>query len=410
MNAILPVRGGVRGGIAPRGRPLFALRPDSGLLPVGTEFTRVGEAWSNALVSTDTISEFAEDVPVIANGRLEIAGQSTSIAPYSSTPYTNWTLNSATRTLDDTEYFGRFTDSAVVASAGAAWNRIHVSVIGGVTSGTTYAGTDLYKVGTSGLARFVASVGGNDSAIAGTPGSLSAVATLAGTMTVVNDTALGGGFYQLDWTWTPNATGASTVGLGPNSATIGENITVISQWMKAAASAWPYIETGATAVTRYEDRITVPTSATAQWGVIRLRRESAVPSGAFPRPMEFNSGDTEDRITIYISPGSQKFNFAAFDGNVQQAIADSLVGITPGAWHVLGWAFDVATNRLKIREASGSWQSDQDGTFVQPNVLGVGCIPTASGSALGGSISDFEVYSGYADNSIIDAAMARLAA
>jgi hypothetical protein len=180
--------------------------------------------------------------------------QRTNLQLNSNTPFTTWTVVTATKTAAPSNFLG-FTDGCEVASQGATWNRIQ-GLPFSWTSGVVYSWTAYVKAGIGGQIAIVLrdNIAATETRIVGAlSGALTITTSLAGAATYTGSLAVQGG-YIITGTFTPNATTISGLfGVGPNSATIGDSVIVYAGQFEAGAFPTSHIITAGSAVTRSQD-------------------------------------------------------------------------------------------------------------------------------------------------------------
>jgi hypothetical protein len=217
--------------------------------------------------------------------------------------------------------FGAF-PGVSIAGQGAAWNRIAQNH--SFTYGTTYAGKVILKAGTSGRARisFFDTTSSTSSDARGVIGSIAAAISAAGTITILGEYAWGDGYEVVDFTFTPNFTGAGSIGIGPDSAVVGETVELYyCQLEEGAAPSSPIITSGST-VTRAADVATVDLSGYDLSGGYSIVAKVLVPYAsrtAFVRVVQLDNGDNDNRHTIFIDTGGDTYGVSQFDDNASQA-------------------------------------------------------------------------------------------
>jgi hypothetical protein len=138
-----------------------------------------------------------------------------------------------------------------IDSQGASWHRVQNAE--NVTSGTIYSATLIYEdSGTSGKLRIILrnDDGATESAISGSIGSVSVSASTSGSVSIISETEIAEGVYQLLFTYTPNFTGSFRYGVGADSSTIGETVVVLASQFEEASAPSRLIVTSGTALNR----------------------------------------------------------------------------------------------------------------------------------------------------------------
>ena len=202
------------------------------------------------------LSKYLADAPV---GRqragLLVEEQRTNLV--TSSDATGWTVAVASATNNTETTLGAFT-GAVVSSNGADWHRHRPANIT-VASGTTYVVTLFYEYGTSGnvLLNFRNGVGATESRITGAWGSLATPYQNAGTLTILEKTALPQNVKKVVARFVPNFSGNFEIGIGPNSNTSGETVIAYAAQCEQASFGTSYIKTTGSTATRSVDVATL---------------------------------------------------------------------------------------------------------------------------------------------------------
>ncbi|NIZ63088.1 hypothetical protein DL239_19150 [Sedimentitalea sp. CY04] len=175
------------------------------------------------------------------------------------------------------------------ASGGETWHRTNVST-GGWTAAKPIRIKVWYVSGSSGQAIIVMrnSTASVESALTGTTGNLAPSVSTAGAITdVVNSTI--GAVHVVEFTVTPsdNAT-SGTLGIGPYSATTGDDIIVLGAQVEASTEASSLILSNGAETTRQADQIILN-----DW------------SGVYDLEIRYADSPTETRSGITLAPGHQ---------------------------------------------------------------------------------------------------------
>ena len=187
----------------------------------------------------------------------------------------DWDADNATVTDLTDNFMGAF-PGVLVASQGSVFNRLKAPRPS-VTSGTTYSTAVFIKEGTSGRCRitFRNGDGGTESLVLGAFGSMAVSLENAGAITLVDEQSVPGGTI-LYMTFVPNFTNASlNIGVGPDSSTVGEDITAYFMQFEASSVSSSPILTGSTA--RAADDLRIP-AAVMQAAILAATGSSAMPA------------------------------------------------------------------------------------------------------------------------------------
>ena len=220
----------------------------------------------------------------------------------------DWDADNVTVTDLTDNFMGAF-PGVLVASQGSVFNRLKAPRPS-VTSGTTYSTAVFIKEGTSGRCRitFRNSDGGTESRVLGAFGSMAVSLENAGAITLVDEQSVPGGTI-LYMTFVPNFTNASlNIGVGPDSSTVGEDITAYFMQFEASSVSSSPILTGSTA--RAADDLRIP-AAVMQAAILAATGSSAMPDAI--------SIAVKGRMTYAdenLNPQSEFFRYV-LDGNNQ---------------------------------------------------------------------------------------------
>ncbi|WP_297580674.1 hypothetical protein [Roseibium sp.] len=153
-----------------------------------------------------------------------------------SRPQTGFTLDTFTGTNLPAE--GLFEEPMRVASQGATWNRAGRPFTW-VAGDPVYL-TFQYAAGTSGEVRLTirSSDSATETKIRGTVGSVVNDETSFGTVDYFKEYALPNGHYLLLVKFTPDANAAGSIGLGPNSSTVGEDVVFYAGQIRDQGFGW----------------------------------------------------------------------------------------------------------------------------------------------------------------------------
>lgn len=219
-------------------------------------FTRSSEGLY--LDSSGLFETFLPDEPRLGDRGLLVEPEVTNLVPYSDASPVTWSNVSATLTSASlTDEMGLFT-GLTVTSNGATWHRAHGGFVE-FSSGTTYTATFYYKEGSSGncgITLFSSTPSVYVSAV-GPAGALS-LGSDVGTSgaTILENESLASGVYRATIVFTLTATVTSQgMGIGPHTATAGEDIIVLGCQIAASDRLTSYIRTNGAPVTRPKDTL-----------------------------------------------------------------------------------------------------------------------------------------------------------
>lgn len=190
----------------------------------GSGFSRASAAYDQRLADPLTIDSYATDAARLRGDGLLIGPAATRLTINPQNPQA-WSNNSAT--LTNLAVDGQWSPVRV-ASGGQNWHSILLSSITTV-SGTSVSFRVRYKVGSSGLFRVVMynSDAATTSTVEGGAGALAANSSAFGAMSNVKNTNLGGGLYEIEATFTPNASVSNVrMQMGPSTATTGQYVDI----------------------------------------------------------------------------------------------------------------------------------------------------------------------------------------
>ena len=217
----------------------------------GSEFTKsflstVSPGWTFGRASSQTYEKSDGTLGTVTSGNpaftysggtaqgVLLEGARTALNAYGSDPR-SWLKNTTSTNYTTTE-LGVFALGTREASAGHSAHRAYANV--SLVSGTSYAVTVYYMAGTSGKARLVIDQHMSPYTYSGYVGTIGSTLTkyeTAGTVTNEAYIDVGGGVWRLQYVFTPNATGTHSIGIGPYSATVGEDIIALGAQIEAGA-------------------------------------------------------------------------------------------------------------------------------------------------------------------------------
>lgn len=164
-----------------------------------------------------------------------------------------WTDSGSTSINLSLGHLGGHFNGVQVASGGAVWNRVQSSLVS-LTATSLYYVTFWYKVGTSGRVRMVMRgvTSTNETRLAGTVGNVMVLTETAGTVSdIIQRQVSTDGIYQYSFGFIAGATESYQPGLGPDSATVGENVICLGCQVESGSFTTSLIKTTGSAATRY---------------------------------------------------------------------------------------------------------------------------------------------------------------
>lgn len=226
-----------------------------GRLPGWISVQRAGPAlfWSEtgALVRAETNQPcFAHDPVTLAPRGLMLRPAQTNLLAHSDARFgVGWSDVAVTCQNLSLNALGMF-DGVHVASSGVRWARLTHDALPDVTAGQSYTFTLLYRAGTSGRIRCIFRTStGLESRLAGAIGGpLADLGAAAGVMQVASDVVLSDGMTRmLHVSFTAAASGQLSIGIGPDSPTDGETITLLAAQFEQAPYSGLILTQGAPA-------------------------------------------------------------------------------------------------------------------------------------------------------------------
>lgn len=315
-------------------------------VPITDILTVTRSTTKNVFNSSGELESVAIDTPAFDHDPVTFAPlgllveeQRTNICPRSGTPFTNWTVLSASKSAAGSNFLGYFTDGAIISSTGAVWNGLTVSGISW-SSGVVLSWSLFVKSGTSNKVRvYLIASSGVESVLEGTlGGALTSVDATAGVITYTSNIAVDGG-YIYNGTFTPNTTTAGgKVIITPASAVSGETVIFYGFQLEAGAFPTSFISTTTGAVTRGADSVINNASNVipfADWynqveGTVYVDFEiKPILSGSFPRIVSIDNTATSEMISIQQRNTGTGLKFEVVDGGSGQvsiSITNALVG------------------------------------------------------------------------------------
>ena len=260
----------------PSGRVDFGTVTDSSFIrsSTGTYLDRFGVINTRAANEARTNQHTFDGTSFAKAGMLVEEGSAQLLTDPIAT-VADWDADNVTVTDLTDNFMGAF-PGVLVASQGSVFNRLKAPRPS-VTSGTTYSTAVFIKEGTSGRCRitFRNSDGGTESRVLGAFGSMAVSLENAGAITLVDEQSVPGGTI-LYMTFVPNFTNASlNIGVGPDSSTVGEDITAYFMQFEASSVSSSPILTGSTA--RAADDLRIP-AAVMQAAILAATGSSAMPA------------------------------------------------------------------------------------------------------------------------------------
>lgn len=163
------------------------------------------------------------------------------LSQYPATPFTDGVETGTIKSLQPGTFLGVFTDAARVASTGILSSLTHLGQTTTLLADTDYNFTIIYEGGTSGQARILVVGGGGGSRWGGPVGALVAQEFANGTMSNVVQEQFGD-VHVIKGTFTPtNSNSNFAVGVGPQTATVGEDVVFIGGWLETVGPSSPIL-------------------------------------------------------------------------------------------------------------------------------------------------------------------------
>ncbi len=232
---------------------------DSGVLPAGFALSRTssatgieanGDLW---LAPNDTLR--FDESGLLRTALLEPA--STNMLSHSATVSgAGWAANGANVSNLTLGALGQFMGCRV-ASNGATWNQLAQTNTPTLVAGNEYTVSAWVLMGSSGYARIVlknVSTGDGTRALISSNG-YAFEGESAGPVNGVDIRQIGDA-YRLTVRFTSNFTSALSLGIGPGSAVIGEDVILLAAQLEEGPTATSYIPTSGAAATRAADVVT----------------------------------------------------------------------------------------------------------------------------------------------------------
>jgi hypothetical protein len=280
-----------------------------------------------------------------------------------------------------------------IASNGATFQRLVTATDPTVVSGTTYVFSCLLKQGTSGRLRitFRNNTASTETNLNGLFGNLIPISSTTGSAEVISQYEFGPDVTAVSIRYTPNFSGAVSVGIGPDSAVVGETVIAYAAQLEAAPTPSSYIPTSGSTVTRAADVLTIP-AANLPW-----------PSPVVIGPELGNPDNLDKRAgtdgTVTRSGGV--INFVNAVSGLSLAISEQITGLTVG--NVYRFTAQIrlvsgADLALQVRSGSGGGGDTlatgnflSSSSFTNSEVIWVATATSAHFSIKAASGSEFEV-------------------
>jgi hypothetical protein len=319
-------------------------RPTSNMatLTRSTVAQRFNASGALEAIAADVIREDYDPVTLAGRGML-VEPSITELVTVSAVTGAEWqVLNAASVSYLTLGALGVF-PGALVTSGGATADvlgRMAANDIA-LTSGLPYAWSIYYRAGTSGRLRVqLADVaGGTQVTATGLVGALAVSVGTAGALTIDSDELLADGLTRrLRMTFTPSASASFRMRAGPDSATAGQNVTLLAAFLRqSSAHSSPIMTTGATLL-RAADFPSVALgpwfSDTAGTGVIAFIPSAPIEDGQ--RVLSIDTGVVASRLDLRTLSGALRFT--AVNGGV--SVLDIAGGtILPGVVNRVAFAF-----------------------------------------------------------------------
>lgn len=311
---------------------------------------------------------------------------------------TGWVNNGSTSTNLPENALGVF-PGVLVASAGQVWNRLFQSTtFPSVTSGLVYTIQLWVKSGTSG--RIYVGIENAttfaETSFSGAFGSIALVGTAAGTGSFIKEETLSGGIKVITLQFTPNFTGPLRVGVGPNTATVGQDITFYGAQIELGAFPTSYIPTTGAAATRAVDIASISTSAfgyNVTAGTVVCEFDTQYGTTGFPRIWELGStASGVNRILTFVNAGGSTVNAEVVSNSVTQAGFTLYTDPTPAVGKV---ALAFTENSFFATSNGSAAQIDSAGTMTPSaprTLIKLGGDTTGPTSNISGHLKSIQYY------------------
>lgn len=232
--------------------------PYSNTLPAEFVFTRTGAG--TAQKADGSYVSFATGVPRITDRGLLVEATRTNLLSRSTPGGAGWFNDGITVSPSPALAWGPFSAFTVTSGGSAAHLTSASNIV--IQEGQTYAVQVIYRRGSSGRCRVrlrnrTASV---ESIVGGLVGSLSSINSAAGSIANITNEVVGDQVYKVSFIFTPSASGDVSMGVGPDTSTVGETVDGLHAGIEAGAFATSPIITTGVAATRESDFATLPLS------------------------------------------------------------------------------------------------------------------------------------------------------
>jgi hypothetical protein len=180
--------------------------------------------------------------------------------------------------------------------------------------------TVYYLAGTSGRCRVQLDLNGLNVSARGPVGALVADNQINGTLTDVVNYDLGGGIYCMTCKVVSNASVDVTIGIGPDTATVGLDVIALGGQMTDVASS--FIFTNGALDIRPGDDLTFDLSGLDLGGGYTVYCEAVLLgiNGGFDRVFQMDDGSSSNRHLVYFDESGGGIKALDTDGGVQQGV------------------------------------------------------------------------------------------
>lgn len=233
----------------------------SAQLPAGAIFTRASDAIAvqsngNLVTRNTDVARFEYSPVTGALLGLRLEPGCTNLVIHAGASALNWIADSCTASNLSLNALGMFPGVSVV-STGQVWGRLKQNI--SLIAGQDYQVTCLMRAGSSPNARISISGTGGESQVAGVIGAMANTRTELGTCTDISDELLLDGLSRrLRFSFSSTVTGTYSIGLGPQTATLGQTIELLGFQVEQASSHSSFIDSGASVGQRAADQLFLP--------------------------------------------------------------------------------------------------------------------------------------------------------